>query len=267
MMIRTFRIRSGRFRSTYALIAMLLPALGMSGGQCGGFPFPPTGECPGDPVPSVVLKVTNGAGQVLPTATVSFRVNNVGPFSGVCANGTCNGLVLALDTLGTFTIQVSAPGYLTANQTVTVVAAADGCHPVTQNITIPLQLDNTVAVLAGAWESVNAYGRTIIRFGSNGQVIGAILFDRTIAGDGNFYVAYNNRPIRGAPGQSIVLATANEPTRTLNTVNFVTTTLGYPVGFENAALAADFLSLQGMLAGVPVTYTRLSSIPGPLMDP
>ncbi|QDV91675.1 hypothetical protein RAS2_27790 [Phycisphaerae bacterium RAS2] len=266
-MTRSLRLYSGRSRTTLILLALLLPALGMSGGQCGGFSFPPTGECPGDPVPSVVLKVTNGAGQVLPIASISFRVNSVGPFTGICSDGMCNGMVLALDTLGTFSIQVSAPGYLTANHSVTVVAAADGCHPVTQNITIPLQLDNTVAVLAGAWESTNAYGRTIIRFGNNGQVIGAILFDRTIAGDGNFYVAYNNRPIRGAPGQSVVLATANEPTRTLNTVNFVTTTLGYPVGFENAALSADFLSLQGMLAGVPVTYARLSSIPGPLMDP
>jgi hypothetical protein len=150
---------------------------------------------------------------------------------------------------------------------VIVPAASDGCHPVTQNVTILLVPDPTLGALAGAWETNNLYGRTILRFGDAGQIIGAILFDRVVSGDGNLYVAYNGNTIAGAPGQPIIPDTASNPTRFVDTFNFGDQVLGNPIGFENAVMSSDFLTLTGTLSGITAAYTRLPEIPAPLETP
>jgi hypothetical protein len=236
------------------------------GGGCTAIPNPGGSNCPGDPVPSVILTVNTPQGQAVPSANIIFRVNNGADFGGAC-NGNCNATTLAVDTLGTFNIQAGAVGYTPAQKTVTVVADSGGCHPVTQLVTITLQLDITAGVLHGSWMTSGAFGQTIIRFGPTGEVIGAILLDRTIAGDGNFYVAYNGKKIRGVPNQPILDATATEPTRAGNIFHFRTTNLSIPVGFENAALSGDFQTLTGMLQGAPVTATRLGTTPTALLEP
>jgi hypothetical protein len=136
-------------------------------------------------------------------------------------------------------------------------------------LTVILAADDTVGALSGVWETDNLFGRTMLRFGGQGEIIGAILFERTIGGDGNFYVSYNNRLIRGAPGQQIFAATAAEPTRNGDVFDFETTTVGSPVGFSNATMSDGSLTLAGTLLGQPVTYTRVADadVPDALRDP
>jgi hypothetical protein len=241
---------------------------GAPGGGCAALPIGGGGvsNCPGDQVPSVILTVNSAQNQPLAAANIVFSVNGGASFGGVC-DGSCNATTLALDTLGTFNIQVGAVGYSPASKNVTVVADSGGCHPVTQNVTITLQLDISVGVLSGSWITSGAFGETILRFSPTGEIIGAILLDRTIAGDGNFYVAYNGKKIRGVTGQTILAATATEPTRSNNIFNFRTTNLSIPVGFENAAMSGDFQKLTGTLQGAPVTATRLGLTPNALLEP
>lgn len=251
-----------------ALSAIALPALGMDG-QC-AIPGLPDG--PGcDPVdtPSVRVTVTNQTGDLPRLATIVFRVNGSQPALIDCDNG-CVETPIAFGAIGRFEILVTAPGYLDARRTVDVVSS-DGCRPQTQDVIIVMSPDETVAALAGAWHGVTLFGEISLRFGEQGEIIGAILFDRTIAGDGNFYISYNNRPIRGVPGQNIAFLSATDPTRSGDFFTFVADTLGVPVGFQNARLSEDFLELTGRQPGTPdgffVTYERLAGIPEPLQDP
>ncbi len=191
-------------KRTVLLILLSLPCLATSG-QCDR--LLPDGGCPGDPVASVVLTITDAQGVTLPYANTGFRINGGTLYTGYCA-GNCNSVTLAFDVTGRFDIQVSAPGYLTATRSVAVYADSGGCHPVTQNVIVVMQRDATVGALAGAWYTDNYYGRSALRFSERGEIIGAILYNRTIAGDRNFYVAYNGRRIRGVPGQQIWNETA-----------------------------------------------------------
>jgi len=238
-------------------------------GQCNGLPLPGAPDCGGVGVPSVVVTVTDQDGVTLPAATLAFTINGGQPFFTFC-QGDCEAFSMAFNAVGDFDITVSAAGRLTEFRTV-MVKSLDECRPETQSLTIALSPNDTVAVLAGAWETVNLFGRSILRFGAGGEIIGAILFDRTIAGDGNFYVSYNGRPIRGVPGQPVASAFAQEPIRIGDRFDFSTQTLGFPVGFQNAAMSANGLtlvgSLNGLPPGTPVVYSRLSNIPAPLLDP
>jgi hypothetical protein len=240
------RPRSCRLACTLASAAL---GLGMSGGDCGGLLGPGGSTCPGTPVPSVILRITDAQGGILPTALIRFRVGSGPIYTGQCA-GDCGAVRLASDTLGRFGIGVGSVGYLNGQAVVDVVADEGGCHPVTQNVTVKLDLDTSAGVLLGAWRFSSIIGDSILRFGEQGEIIGAILLDRTIAGDRNFYIAYNGRRIRGVTGQPIIQATADEPTRNGNVYHFRTTTQSYPVGFENAVMSTDFQTLTGMLAGV-----------------
>jgi len=227
----------------------------------------PVDPCPGPDVPSVVLKIQDASNNVLTTASTRFRINGGQWYYGACT-GTCGEVKLLYEVIGTIDIEVSAPGYLTAQRTTTVVKETDGCHPVTRNLTITMQRDLTVGALAGAWATTQSFaGHMALRFDSQGRIVGAILYDRTIAGDRNFYVEYNGRQIVGVAGQPIYADTANEPTRNGNIFNFSATTLGQPVGFVNAVISADYNTLTGTLNGAPVTYTRLQTIPNALQSP
>jgi len=246
-----------------AIVLLAVPCLALSG-QCNQ--FLPNNGCLGDPVASVILTITDAQGGTLPSADTGFRVNNGTLYTGYCT-GNCNSVTLAFDVTGRFDIQVSAPGFMTATRTVIVVADAGGCHPVTQDLIIVMQRDTTVGALAGAWYTDNSYGRSALRFGAHGEIIGAILYSRTVGGDGNFYVAYNGRQIRGASGQQIWPDTAADPTRAGDVFNFRATPLSMPIGFENGTLSADYNTLTGGLKGVTVVYTRLAEIPAALQDP
>ena len=237
-------------------------------GQCDGFSFGPGGVCTQQAVASVVVKVLDDKGQTVPFAVYRYRANGGQVVEGYCET-TCGSLVLAFELLGRFDVEVTAPGFATADKSVTVVLDDAGCHPKTQVLTFLLVRDETVAALAGVWYTQNFFGDMVLRFGLDGKVIGAIFYDRTIGGDGNFYVSYNGRSIRGAPGQPLHSETAPDPTRTGNTFDFEVVTLGIPTGFTNATLSPDFLTLTGTLSGQPITYTRLSEseIPDPIRDP
>ena len=253
------RLRSPRF--LICLVALSAPLAG-----CTATPLPPGDDCPGDPVASVVLNIRTPAGPAVPAADITFKINGGDTFEGPCA-GNCGSVALAFNIVGTFNITVKAPGFNTDTRNVIVPVASDGCHPVTQNVTIGLVADPAVSALAGAWETNNLYGRTILRFGDAGQIIGAILFDRVVAGDGNIYVAYNGNTIAGAPGQTIIPDTASNPTRFVDTFNFGDQVFGNPIGFENAVMTNNFLTLTGTLSGITATYTRLAEIPAPLTTP
>ena len=243
-----------------SLLFLALPCLALNG-QCNVNPL-----CGGDSVAAVVLNITDAQGQTIPSATTSFRLNGGGPYIGSCL-GNCNQVTLAFEITGRFDISVSTPGYVTANRTVNVLADEGGCHPVTKQIIVVLERDLTVGALNGAWTTNGWYGLTTLRFGESGEIIGAILYDRTIADDGNFYYAYNGRQIRGAPGQQIWTDDATDPTRSGNIFNFRDNPVSIPIGFENAAISTDYNTLTGTLQGTAATYTRLDEIPAALQDP
>lgn len=253
-----------------ALLVLCLISFSAMDGQCPGIGFPPGGNaCTLIAVPSVVLNIRNAQGQVVPSAQARFRVGNGPTFTAGC-NGDCGSFVLVYETVGTFNIEVSSIGQQPKTVQVGVSFDQARCHPVTKNVTVQLAADTTTAALGGVWRSTSGFfGESILRFGTSGEIIGAILLDRTIAGDGNFYIAYNGRSIRGAPGQQILAALAAEPTRVGNLFTFETTTLSIPVGFSNAVMSADFQTLNGTLGGQPASYRRLSEteIPNAIRDP
>ncbi len=257
-------------RLKVCLLAASLPVLSAMGGDCSGINFPPGGgACTLIAVASVILDIRDSQGAVAPSALVTFRINNGQVTQGGCT-GTCGNMVLAYEATGRFDITVQALGLITRNLIVNVPVDEAGCHPVTQNVEVVMQADDTVAALAGVWRvSSSFFGDTILRFGNNGEIIGAILVDRTIAGDGNFYVSYNGRPIRGVPGQQIHQQSVTEPTRVGNQFNWETTTLGIPVGFTNGTMTANFQALTGTLQATPVSYRRLAlnEIPVSILDP
>lgn len=252
------------------LLVSMLPVVCAMGGDCSGFDFNPGGQvCTTIAVPSVVLNIRDAQGRVVPSATASYRINNSQVFQGFC-NGSCGNFTLAFELVGRFNISITALGLQRRDIVVDVAADEEGCHPVTEQVDVVMQVDNTVGALAGVWRVTSGFfGDTIIRFGDNGEIIGAILLDRTVAGDGNFYVQYNGRQIRGAPGQPLQSMTAPEPTRIGNLFTWETTTFGIPTGFTNAAMTADFVNLTGTLGGQPASYRRLSQneIPAAIMDP
>ncbi len=249
------------------VIALIFSALGTTG-QCGQLGNLGGTNCPGTPVASVILNLTDAASQTIPAATIAFNVNNGFTYGGSC-QGDCNAVVIAQDTLGTFNIQVAALGYLPASKTVTVAAQENSCHPVTQNVAFKLEKDTTTGLLFGVWSTQTFAGQTVLRFGSHGEIIGAIFYDQRGGGDGNWYIAYNNHSIRGATGQPMTPAQADNPLRSGNIFNFKAVTQGVLTGFENATMSSDYTTLSGLLAGQAITYTRLpdSQIPNAIRDP
>lgn len=247
---------------------MSLTAVGMDG-QCNTAGFPGLPDCGLTSQPSVRLTVTDPEGNILPFASIAFSVNGGEAFAGSCLN-QCRDFAIAFNAVGRFDILIGAPGYQTARRIVNVTSS-DDCNPDTEDLIVVLSVDDTVAALAGAWEATTLFGDIMLRFGTDGEIIGAILFDRTIAGDGNFYVSYNDRPIRGVPGQPIAFIAATDPTRTGDLFDFTADTLGVPIGFAGARMDAGFATLTGGQPGAPpgflVTYTRLADIPDPLGDP
>lgn len=259
-------VRSLR-RTKMSCLVLAVAACAAAEGPCSLFEIGSGGQiCTTEAVPSVVLSIVDTEGEVVAAATIIYRIGSGVTNIGGC-NGSCGSVVLAFEAAGRFDIEVWAVGYATATQTVVVELDAAECHPVTEELEIVLGRDETVGALAGAWYTANMYGESVLRFGGDGEIIGAILYDRTIGGDGNFYIAYNGRPIRGVAGQQIFQDTAPEPTRSGDVFAFRATTLGIPMGFENAAISADYNTLTGVLQGVAVTHSRLLEVPGPLLDP
>jgi len=257
-----------RFHLLCLLLASALATTGMAG-DCTGLNLPgtPGGTvCTQIAVPSVILDLVDENNDPIPLASIRFRINN-GPWIEGGCDGNCTGLVLIFERVGAFNIEVAAPGRIPAARNLTIQIDAAGCHPVTERRTIVLPADDTVAALAGAWRTVNFLGETILRFGDDGRIIGAILVDRIVSGDGNIYAAYNAQQIRGVPGQTFITDVADDPTRTGERFDFSTTTQSFPIGFTDATMSADFTTLTGTLSGLTVTYTRLEEIPEPLRDP
>lgn len=237
-------------------------------GQCPPGNFGPGGLCTQEAVASVILRIQDDTGKTLPYANFRYQVNDGQVASGFC-QGNCEAFVIAFELTGRFDVEVTAPGFGKLIKTVDVVLDEAGCHPKTQSLSFKLAKDSTVAALAGVWLTDNFFGDMVLRFGDDGKVIGAIFYDRTIGGDGNFYVAYNGQAIRGATGQPIQHESAPEPTRSGNIFNFETVTLGIPTGFRDATLSADYLTLTGTLSGQAVVYQRLSEnqTPNAIKDP
>jgi len=210
----------------------------------------------------------DSAGQVIPAATIAFTINDGSSYGGSCA-GDCNSVLLAQDVIGKFDIQVAAVGYTIATKMVNVAAQDGGCHPVTQNVAIKMDKDTTAGLLFGVWSTQTFAGRTDLRFGSHGEIIGAIFFGQRAGGDTNWYIAYNNHSIRGATGQPITQAAATDPIRSGDVFNFKAVTQGVLTGFENATMSSDFNTLSGLLAGQAISYARLadSQIPNAIRDP
>ncbi|MCB9857743.1 MAG: hypothetical protein H6818_18830 [Phycisphaerales bacterium] len=257
-------------RSLLVLIACLPLASGMNG-NCDGIMLPGNPTCGTSNVPAVQLTIVNDVGQTLPYASIAFAVDQGQYYVGTC-NNNCSDFAIAYDVSGRFDISVIAPGYQQDNRVVNVGTEADECTPVTQDIIVVLKKDTTVAVLAGAWRAQTVFGTIDLRFGDNGEAIGAILYDRTVAGDGNFYVSYNGSPIKGVAGQEIAVQNVNDPTRVGDIFNFDGQALGVPVGFVDAQLSTDFYLLSGAQPGAQsqglfVTYSRLTDIPTALQSP
>jgi hypothetical protein len=124
--------------------------------------------CPGAPVASVVLNLTDAAGMAIPAATIAFTVNGGLSYGGSC-NGDCNSVLLAQDVVGRLDIQVAAVGFVTATKSVDVVAEQGGCHPVTQFVTIKMDKDTTVGVLFGVWSTQTFAGRNVLRSARTGR--------------------------------------------------------------------------------------------------
>jgi len=249
------------------LLTLVLLSSVAANGPCDLSDFNPDNPlCTTEAVSSVDLTITDAQGNTLPSATITFLINNEELYTGGC-DGSCDSVTLAYEQVGRFDIDVSAPGYMTASESVDVQMDDAGCHPVTQIVTIGLEHDSTVRALSGAWFTSNLFGDSTLRFGGNGEIIGAILYDRTIAGDGNFYIAYNGSLIRGAAGQNTWTDNVPDPTRNGDIFNFSALTASQPIGFENAVISADYNTLTGTLDGVAVTYSRLEEMPEPLLDP
>jgi hypothetical protein len=251
-------------KKTLLTICLLLPAFGMSG-ECG---VGTGGSSDGSDgrVASVVLRIVDEDGDTIPEASVLFSVDGSGTYQAEC-DGDCDDMVLVYQVVGEFEIIVGAPGRTREQVTVVVEANEDETHPVTEEVTVVLEADTTVSALHGVWRTTNVYGTSDLRFDSYGRIVGAILYDRTAAGDGNIYIAYNGNTITGVAGQNIVTANATDPTRVGDVFDFVTTTLSYPVGFEDATMTDDLYTLVGTLTGTAVTYTRLNGIPDALQTP
>ena len=252
------------------VLAAVLPLAGMNG-NCDGFQIPGTPTCGTKDVPAVRLTIVDEQGLTLPSASIAFSVNGSQYFVGNCTND-CKDFTIAFDITGQFNISVIAPGYQQDDRMVTVGAMDDMCTPITRDVIIVMKEDFTVAVLAGAWRAQTVFGNIDLRFGSNGEAIGAILYDRTIAGDGNFYVAYNGNPIRGVAGQQTAAVAAANPTRVGDIFNFNGEALGVPVGFVDAQMSGDFNAVSGRQPGAQsqglfVTYSRLADIPTALQTP
>lgn len=246
-----------------------LPLFGMNG-TCANINFPIGNTCGTSNVPAVEVTVVDGNGNTLPTATIAFSVNGSQYYVGSCT-GDCENFAIAYDTSGQFNVSVISPGYQQVNRVVNVGTESDGCTPVTENLVLVMQEDTTVAVLAGAWRAQTVYGQIDLRFGNNGEAIGAILYNRTVAGDGNFYVSYNGHAIKGVSGQDIASQSVSNPTRTGDLFNFNGEALGVPIGFIDATMSDDFSQLSGgqpgaQSQGLFVTYTRLADIPDALQD-
>jgi len=255
-----------------ALIVCAVLAVGMNSAVCDAInlPNPDDPGCTAQGVPSVTLTVTNESGDILDTADISYTVNDQNLQVGSCING-CEDVAITFDTLGEFDIFVTAPGHLSRTLVVNVTSD-DDCTPDTEERIVVLEVDDTVAAIAGAWRANTVFGFIDVRFGDNGQAIGAILYDRVAGGDGNIYVSYNGNPIRGVSGQQIAVESVQNPTRNGDVFNFDGTTLGVPVGFIDALMTEDFASLVGDQPGaanqfITVTYSRLGDIPTALQDP
>lgn len=252
-------------KKTLFAIVLLLPGLGMSG-ECDQILLPGSQNSASEEVPSVILRIKGADGTTLSRASITVRIDGGSPVEGAC-DGNCNGIVLAYETTGQFDVTVSAPGYVTWQERITVVTDEDGSHPVTEERTVAMQVDQSVAVLSGCWYASHYTGPLVLRFDNRGRIVGAILYDRMAAGDGNIYVAYNGRQIAGAAGQGVVLGTAAEPTRVGDVFNFSTTTVGFPVGFVDARMSDDCDALTGALGETAIVYARLDETPAALRDP
>jgi len=255
-----------------ALIVCAVMTVGMNSAVCDAINMPPPTNpgCTPQGVPSITLTVTDAFGFILPTADISFTVDDQNLLSGSCING-CEDFALAFDTLGEFDVSVSAAGYEPRRLIVNVISN-DNCTPDTEERIVVLEEDETIGAIAGAWRANTVFGTIDIRFGDDGRAIGAILYDRVAGGDGNIYVSYNANPIRGVSGQQIAVESVQNPTRNGDIFNFDGTALGVPVGFVDAGLTEDFATLVGgqPSAGnqfINVTYGRLGDIPLPLQDP
>lgn len=248
-------------------IALVLAviALGGAGADCDFMPDEDD-SCGDAGIPSVRIKITGEADSVVPFADVRYRFNSTTVVDFAC-DGTCGEVLLAFDTVGRFDITLRAPGYERLDRTIFVKLDEDDCHPDTEDWVAELTLDDTVGALAGAWYTANVYGESVLRFGDDGEIIGAILYDRQAGGDGNFYIAYNGNEIRGASGQQTQFSLAPAPTRTNDKFDFETTTLSFPIGFSDATMSDQHRKLSGSLTNIPVFYTRLKEIPEPLRDP
>lgn len=252
------------------VVAALLPFAGMNG-NCDGFQLPVTPTCGTSDVPAVRLTIVDEQGNVLPSATIAFSIDGSAYFVGSCDND-CQNFAIAFDVGGRFNISVISPGYLQEDRVVDVGTEADDCTPITRDVIIIMKEDLTVAVLAGAWRAQTVFGTIDLRFGDSGEAIGAILYDRTVAGDGNFYVSYNGNPIRGVSGQQTAVQAAANPTRVGDVFNFDGEALGVPVGFIDALMSGDFNVISGaqpggQSQGLFATYSRLADIPTALQTP
>ncbi len=265
----------GKLFTVPAVLTLVCSAgMAASGGQCdielpiGNNNNNNNSGCGSGSTPSVLLTVVDQDGDVVPRARIGVRRNGGAQQFGSCSpDNPCDDFIIALNLTGRFDIEVAAPGYIITTRTVNVGTASDGCSPRTENLIVVLDADTTVAALAGAWRTINLFGTTDVRFNDDGEIVGAIQYNRQAGGDGNFYISYNNKPIRGAAGQQTFFTVANDPVRTGDRFTWSTTTLGMPIGFEDASMSADFTTMLGTLANTTVTYTRLDEIPTALQDP
>lgn len=249
---------------TCLVTAIAIVACGM-GGPCTQTPGP---ICTQQAVESIVLNLRDPDGNVVAAADAVFTVNG-GSLGAAHCTGDCDRFTLIFEQTGRFDISVRSVGLVPRALSITVPSDAAGCHPVTQTSDVFFQRDTTIGVLSGGvWQAVNGAGQaTILRFGVNGEPIGAMLTKHVNTGDTNLYIAYNNSRIRGVIGQPIIRATAPMPTRTNDIFDWSTTSAGWPAGFTDATMSPDLTTLTGTQLGDTIVYTRLSDSPAPLQAP
>ncbi|HWL94909.1 MAG TPA: hypothetical protein VNT79_15425, partial [Phycisphaerae bacterium] len=191
-------MKSFKSLSLLSMCGLVFAAGGMAatGGRCDPSTFPPDNEnssgC-GSGRPAILLSITTDNGDIVARSRVSVRRNGGAVSVGGCHEDfPCEEFPIGINLFGRFDIEVAPAGYAIESRTVNV-GSSDNCNPTTEDVIIVVTPDATVAALAGAWRTTNNFGTTDIRFGDDGEIIGAIQYDRQVEGDGNFYIAYNNR--------------------------------------------------------------------------
>ena len=126
--------RQGKFRSRKCCLRPFI--LWLSVVSCTGVEPTPSYHCVTMSYPSVNLKVVDATGSLVRTATATYEVDGGLPVS--CDRWSEDEITCGSGLDGHFTVNVEAPGFHPASESIYVERTSDGCQPFTQSMTIIL---------------------------------------------------------------------------------------------------------------------------------